>query len=68
MSKIELKPCPFCGADITIRHGLDNITFFQCTNQECRSLVSFGGSKEIKRGIVEAQDPVKNFNRRADNG
>lgn len=40
----------------------------ETTFRECRALVSFGGSKEIKRGIVEAQDPVKNFNRRADNG
>lgn len=35
--------------------------------EECRALVSFGGDKQVSPDAVEAENPIKNFNRRADN-
>lgn len=67
-SKIFLKPCPFGGAEVRTRKGINNITFFHCTDEKCRALISFGGDKVIDRGTVEARNPIDNFNRRADNG
>lgn len=64
-AKIKVMPCPFCGKrTIKVFHGVNNITFFLCQNEECSALVSFGGSKQVDKGIVEADDPLKNWNRR----
>ncbi len=64
-SKINVKPCPFCGGAVKIYRGFDNIIFFRCDNTKCRALVSFGGNKQVARNTVEAENPVENFNRRA---
>ncbi len=66
--RISLKPCPFCGAEVKVRHGISNITFFQCPNDECLACVSFGGTKKTDFGTYEAENPINNFNRRVDNG
>ncbi|MCX4357467.1 MAG: hypothetical protein OSJ43_14845 [Oscillospiraceae bacterium] len=67
-SRISLKPCPFCGASVSAFRGTGNVTFFLCSNEECRALVSFGGNKQVAPDAVEAENPINNFNRRADNG
>lgn len=66
-SRISLKPCPFCGASVSAYRGTRNVTFFLCSNKECWALVSFGGDKQVAPDAVEAENPIKNFNRRADN-
>lgn len=65
-SRISLKPCPFCGAEVKIINGLYNVTYFMCTHKECRAIVSFGGDKQISSNGREAENPVGNFNRRTD--
>ncbi len=68
-AKIKVKPCPFCGTEaVKMYHGLNNVTFFLCTNKECSALVSFGGNKRVGNVAVEAENPLENWNRRADNG
>ena len=65
-AKIKISSCPFCGAgDVKMCRGLSGVTIFLCTNKECSALVSFGGSKQVDKGVVEADDPLKNWNRRA---
>lgn len=52
-------------------HGIGDVTFFQCPNGECLATVSFGGTKKVGFGAfqsLEAESPINNFNRRADNG
>ncbi len=67
-AKIKIKPCPFCGmGTIKMCHGVSDVTFFLCQNKECSALVSFGGSKRVGNGAVEAENPLENWNRRADN-
>lgn len=63
-SRIALKPCPFCGSPVIIRRGLNNVTFFECRNDECCALVSFGGDKKLGFDTTEARDPIGNYNRR----
>ncbi len=65
--RISLKPCPVCGTEVKVRHGM-GVTFFHCANKECMACVSFGGTKKTDFGTYEAENPVNNFNRRADNG
>ena len=59
----ELKPCPFCGSVINFR--IKTIHFFECN--KCGAVVSFTGRKKVTFGITEAENPIKNWNRRADN-
>ena len=66
-SRISLKPCPFCGAEVKIKRGLHNVTFFLCTNEKCLALVSFGGDKQVGSDGFEAENPIDNFNRRTGN-
>lgn len=66
-SRISLKPCPFCGASVSAYRGTRNVTFFLCSNEECRALVSFGGDRQVSPDTVEAESPIDNFNRRANN-
>ncbi len=58
MDEIKLKPCPFCGASVSAFRGTGNVTFFLCSNEECRSLVSFGGNKQVAPDAVEAENPI----------
>ncbi|MCH5195927.1 MAG: Lar family restriction alleviation protein [Oscillospiraceae bacterium] len=67
-SHISLKDCPFCGGKIEMVKGPGNITFFRCNNMECLADISFGGNKTVSPGITEAENPIKNFNRRVNNG
>ena len=67
-SHISLEGCPFCGRKIEMKKGPGNVTFFRCYNLECLAVISFSGNKKIAPGITEASNPVKNFNRRANNG
>ena len=41
------------------------IHFFECN--KCGAVVSFTGRKKVTFGITEAENPIKNWNRRADN-
>ena len=63
MAEIKLKPCPFCGSVINFR--IKTIHFFECN--KCGAVVSFTGRKKVTFGITEAENPIKNWNRRADN-
>lgn len=51
-SKTLLKPCPFCGAEVQIRKGINNITLFQCSNEKCYAIISFGSDLKDGRYIV----------------
>lgn len=67
-AKINVKSCPFCGnTAVKVYQGLNNIIFFLCENKECGALTSFGGSKQVSNGTMEAEHPLENWNRRAEN-
>lgn len=59
------KPCPFCGAPVTIRlmqKAQISLHFIACTNkQECGAIVSFNNAPCDYFGA----SPVDYFNRRA---
>lgn len=56
------KPCPFCGAPVTVRLMKKGPDFIACTNkQECGAIVSFNN---IPCDCFGAS-PVDYFNRRA---
>lgn len=56
------KPCPFCGAPVTVRLMKKGPDFIACTNkQECGAIVSFNN---IPCDCFGAS-PVNYFNRRA---
>ena len=62
--KIELKPCPFCGAKVAIEDiSTEDETYFmiQCENQKCSAAACFGDESETQEGAARA------WNRRADN-
>lgn len=67
-SKIELKNCPFCGENVTIKKGALGGTFFYCTNeQECGASMCFVSKQRNSSGTFEPENPIENFNRRAEN-
>lgn len=56
------KPCPFCGAPVTVRLMRKGPDFIACTNkQECGAIVSFNNTPCDCFGA----SPVDYFNRRA---
>lgn len=60
----ELKNCPFCGSKIKHTQARGLLNFFEC--QQCGAVVSFCGKKYKGSGIYEAEDPMKNWNCRAE--
>ena len=56
------KPCPFCGAPVTVRLMRKGPDFIACTNKrECGAIVSFNNTPCDCFGA----SPVDYFNRRA---
>lgn len=67
-SKIELKNCPFCGGSVEVKKGALGGTFFYCENEkECGAAVSFIKNEKNSKGAFEQENPINNFNRRAEN-
>lgn len=54
----ELKPCPFCGHDAILDFFWQD-AFVYCLNSECRCRTGF---------FPIAENAIKVWNRRADNG
>ena len=51
MSKIKLKPCPFCGSEATIEDiSTEDEYYFmiQCQNEKCGAAVCFGDESETQ--------------------
>jgi len=56
----SIKPCPFCGNQVTMRRGLNGIIFFECRN--CGAITSFRGINS-----PNVKNPTRAWNRRTDN-
>ncbi|MCH5192249.1 MAG: Lar family restriction alleviation protein [Oscillospiraceae bacterium] len=61
MPKSLLKPCPFCGGDVTVDYNSYTKAFFvACDNGECELCVNTLPCKT-------AEQAIKTWNKRADN-
>lgn len=49
MSKIELKPCPFCGSDDVICDMFEDVYFVECWNC-CAKVESYNGPEDAVAG------------------
>ena len=61
MSKIKLKPCPFCGSEVYIEDlGVekgDHYYMIQCTNEDCDAATCFG--EKNKKDFIKAWNTRK---------
>lgn len=61
MNKLEIKPCPFCGSEVTVENiGADEEAYmFECTNANCAAATCFGNYS------TDRATAIQNWNKRA---
>ena len=71
MSKIELKPCPFCGKQVLIAKDNHNKFLIECENCKLFFGIEVENGTEIFEGwkatLSSVEEAVRSWNRRADN-
>ena len=57
MAEIKLKPCPFCGAQVSIDDistRYESYYMVQCENKKCNAAACFGDESETQEGAARA--------------
>lgn len=64
MTKLKIKPCPFCGSEVTLeninpKEADEEMYMFECTNVDCASATCFGDYS------TDRTSAIKKWNKRA---